>query len=135
MVYPMEFKPTHVIQQKEKPEYDEDDCPDSGDESQCGSQAWARQPRLCGYRHSRLICALWRMSEPSRQAVFAINHSLHRAGAVGAQRFPAGTAVSRRLNSGMVGAVHEFLLYVVVTDTTGGWSGTAANTGWFSHWL
>src|SRR5438034_829508 len=135
MVYPMEFKPTDVIQQKEKAQYDEDNGPDSGDEAQCGSQAWARQPRLCGYRHSRLICALWRMSEPRCQAVFAINHSLHRTGAVGAQRFPAGAAVRRSLNGGMVCAVHEFLLYVVVTHTTGGWSGTAANTGWFSHWL
>src|SRR5205823_3456053 len=107
---------------------------DSGNKAQRSSKARTRETGIGRHCHSRLIRDLRWMSEPSCEAVLAINHSLHRSGAVGAQRFPAGAAISRSLNSGMVSAVHEFLLYVVA-DTTGGWSGAAAKTGWFSHWL
>ena len=72
-----------------------------------------------------------RAFQPRCQTILAIDYAAHVARAVGAQRLTAGSAKGRSRNIGMVGAVHENLLYVF-TITTGGSCGAAASTGWLS---
>src|SRR5580698_2226608 len=63
------------------------------------------------------------------QTVLAIDHALHVAGTIRAQRLAAGAAIRDRRSIGMVGAVHENLLCVASITTGGSWL-TEASITW-----
>src|ERR1700728_2551888 len=83
-----------------------------------------RNESCCGWRSYGLHTL-----QALGQAVLAIDHALHVAGTIRAQRLAAGAAIRDGRSIGMVGAVHETLL-CVASITTGGSSLTEASITW-----